>query len=43
MSYDLMVFEKVKAPKTRKEFLEWYEKQTELVFGNERNFPTNEW
>lgn len=29
MSYDLMVFEKTKAPKTRKEFLEWYEKQTE--------------
>ena len=29
MSYDLMVFEKTKAPKTRKEFLDWFEKQTE--------------
>ena len=29
MSYDLMVFEKSKAPKTRKEFLAWFEKQTE--------------
>lgn len=29
MSYDLMVFEKTKAPKTKKEFLEWYEIQTE--------------
>lgn len=24
MSYDLMVFEKTKAPKTRKEFMKWY-------------------
>lgn len=29
MSYDLMVFEKTKAPKTRKEFMEWYEEQTQ--------------
>lgn len=29
MSYDLMVFEKTKAPKAKKEFMEWYEKQTE--------------
>ena len=29
MSYDLMVFEKTKAPKTKKEFLAWYEKQAE--------------
>lgn len=29
MSYDLMVFEKTKAPETKKEFMEWYEKQTE--------------
>lgn len=29
MSYDLMVFEKAKAPTTKKEFMAWYEKQTE--------------
>lgn len=29
MSYDLMVFEKTKAPKTKKEFLQWFGKQTE--------------
>ena len=29
MSYDLMVFEKTKAPATKKEFMAWYEKQTE--------------
>lgn len=29
MSYDLMVFEKTKAPVTRNEFIAWYEKQTE--------------
>lgn len=29
MSYDLMVFEKTKAPATKKEFIQWYEKQTE--------------
>lgn len=29
MSYDLMVFEKAKAPATKKEFIAWYEKQTE--------------
>lgn len=28
MSYDLMVFEKAKAPRTKEEFMEWYEKQT---------------
>jgi len=28
MSYDLMVFEKTKAPKTREEFMKWYDKQT---------------
>lgn len=38
MSYDLMVFEKVKAPKTRKEFLEWYEKQTE--WGEDHDYQT---
>ncbi len=29
MSYDLMVFEKTKAPGTKKEFMAWFEKQTE--------------
>ena len=29
MSYDLMVFEPAKAPAARKEFMAWYEKQTE--------------
>lgn len=29
MSYDLMVFETTKAPNTKKEFMEWYFKQTE--------------
>jgi hypothetical protein len=29
MSYDLMVFEVDKAPKTRTEFLAWYQEQTE--------------
>ena len=28
MSYDLMVFEKTKAPNTKEEFMAWYEKQT---------------
>lgn len=28
VSYDLMVFEKTKAPETRAEFIAWYEKQT---------------
>ncbi len=29
MSYDLMVFEISKAPKTKEEFMAWYEKQTQ--------------
>lgn len=29
MSYDLMVFELTKAPQKRKEFLVWYDKETE--------------
>ena len=29
MSYDLMVFEKAKAPAAKKEFMAWYEKQVE--------------
>lgn len=38
MSYDLMVFEKTKAPKKRKEFLVWYEKQTE--WGEDHDYQT---
>lgn len=29
MSYDLFIFEASKAPKTKEEFLAWYDKQTE--------------
>ena len=29
MSYDLMVFEKTKAPRTKREFLRWFEEQAE--------------
>ncbi len=29
MSYDLMVFEKDKAPRKRKDFMDWYSRQTE--------------
>lgn len=29
MSYDLMVFERTKAPQKRKEFLVWYDKESE--------------
>lgn len=29
MSYDLMVFDKTRAPQKHKDFLEWYEKETE--------------
>lgn len=38
MSYDLMVFEKTKAPKAKKEFMEWYEKQTE--WGEDHDYQT---
>ena len=38
MSYDLMVFEKTKAPTTKKEFIAWYEKQTE--WGEEHDYET---
>jgi hypothetical protein len=30
MSYDLMVFEKTKAPVTRNEFITWYEKTNRM-------------
>ena len=35
MSYDLMVFEKTKAPDTKKEFMAWFEKQTEWIEGHD--------
>jgi len=38
MSYDLMVFEKTKAPKTKKEFLVWFEKQIE--WGEDHDYQT---
>ncbi len=38
MSYDLMVFEKTKAPTTKKDFMEWYEKQVE--WGEEHDYQT---
>ena len=38
MSYDLMVFEKAKAPATKKEFMAWYEKQTE--WGEDHDYET---
>lgn len=38
MSYDLMVFEKSKAPDTKKDFMSWYEKQTE--WGEEYDYQT---
>ena len=36
MSYDLMVFEKSKAPATKKDFMSWYEKQTQ--WGEEHDY-----
>lgn len=38
MSYDLMVFEKTKAPATKKEFMAWFEKQTE--WSEEHDYET---
>ena len=38
MSYDLMVFEKTKAPTTRNEFMAWFEKQTE--WSEEHDYQT---
>ena len=38
MSYDLMVFEQTKAPKTKTEFMEWYRRQTE--WGEEHDYQT---
>lgn len=38
MSYDLMVFEKTKAPGTKKEFMDWFEKQAE--WGEDHDYQT---
>lgn len=38
VSYDLMVFEKTKAPAAKKEFMAWYEKQVE--WGEEHDYET---
>ena len=38
MSYDLMVFEKSKAPTSKKEFILWYEKQVE--WSEEHDYKT---
>ena len=40
MSYDLMVFEKEKAPSKQKDFLDWYEKETEWTEDHGYNNPT---
>ena len=37
MSYDLMVFEKSKAPKTKKDFMEWYFTQTQWSEAHDYN------
>jgi hypothetical protein len=39
MSYDLMVFEKIAAPKSRNDFMKWYEEQTEWNEGHEYDDP----
>jgi hypothetical protein len=31
MSYDLMVFEPAGAPRTKEEFMAWYEEQTKWI------------
>jgi hypothetical protein len=41
MSYNLMVFNKATAPKTRAEFMEWYEAQTEWKEEHSYNDPKN--
>ena len=40
MSYDLMVFEREKAPSKQKDFLDWYEKETEWTEDHGYNDPT---
>ena len=41
MSYDLMVFRKEAAPKTRAEFMKWYEDQTEWTEEHSYDDPAN--
>ena len=38
MSYDLMVFEKTKAPAVKKDFMAWYERQAE--WNEEHDYTT---
>ncbi len=38
MSYDLMVFEKSKSPRTKEEFMKWYDEQTE--WGEDHDYQT---
>ena len=39
MSYDLMVFEPTAAPRGRRQFLKWYDKQTQWGEGHDYNNP----
>jgi hypothetical protein len=41
MSYDLMVFRKEAAPKTRTEFMKWYQNQTEWIEEHGYDDPAN--
>lgn len=41
MSYDLMVFRKEAAPKTRTDFMKWYENQTEWTEEHSYDDPAN--
>lgn len=41
MSYDLMVFKKEAAPKTRTEFLEWFDQQAEWTEDHSYDDPAN--
>jgi hypothetical protein len=41
MSYDLMVFRKEAAPKTRTDFMKWYQNQTEWTEDHSYDDPTN--
>ena len=41
MSYDLMVFRKQAAPKTRADFMKWYEEQTEWTEEHSYDDPAN--
>jgi len=41
MSYDLMVFRKEAAPKTRAEFMKWYQEQTEWTEKHSYDDPAN--